>query len=60
MTARQAAAPVLGLGLTLDYSKPAPWLPMAVQYPVGLALVGAAIFLAVLILDRLRPAARFR
>ena len=31
----------LGPGLALDYFKPVPWLPMPVQYPVGLALIAA-------------------
>lgn len=34
------------LGLRLDYFKPAPWLPMPVQYPLGLAMVRAGVALA--------------
>ena len=40
------------LGLTLDYFKPAPWLPMPVQYPLGLAMVMAAIALAAMVMRR--------
>jgi hypothetical protein len=38
--------------LRLDYFKPAPWLPMPVQYPVGLALIAAVVALAALIMGR--------
>ena len=46
----------LGLGLILDYFKPAPWLPMPVQYPVGLALIAAGVALMVLAIGRFKAA----
>ncbi|MDP7549325.1 MAG: isoprenylcysteine carboxylmethyltransferase family protein [Alphaproteobacteria bacterium] len=46
----------LALGLTLDYFKPAPWLPNQVQYPVGLAMIAAGIALAALAMRRFRAA----
>ncbi len=42
----------LVLGLKLDYFKPAPWLPMPVQYPLGLAMVRAAVALAFMAMRR--------
>ncbi len=46
----------LALGLVLDYFKPAPWLPMPVQYPLGLALIAGGIALLVLALGRFKAA----
>lgn len=40
------------LGLKLDYFKPAPWLPMPVQYPLGLAMLVAGIALAAMAMRR--------
>ncbi|MDP6876473.1 MAG: hypothetical protein QF521_23400 [Alphaproteobacteria bacterium] len=40
--------------LKLDYFKPAAWLPMTVRYPVGLALIGAVVVLAAVVMGRLR------
>lgn len=46
----------LGLGLTLDYFKPAPWLPMPVKYPVGLALIAAGLGLMAMAMARFKAA----
>ena len=46
----------LGLGLILDYFKPAPWLPVPVQYPVGLALVALGVTLMALAMGRFKAA----
>ncbi len=42
----------LDLGLTLDYFKPVPWLPMPVQYPVVLALIATALAFGATIVRR--------
>ncbi len=45
-----------GLGLTMDYFKPAPWLLMGVRYPMGLAMVAAGLDLGSRAVCRLRKA----
>ena len=48
----------LGPGLALDYFKPVPWLPMPVQYPVGLALIAAGVALVFFVVGRFKAAGR--
>lgn len=45
---------ILPQGLILDYYKPVPWLPMPVQYPVGLALIAGGLALGASAAARLR------